>query len=229
MRPVIPHTLTALALAGLITAAPALAQDAQAPESPAPESPAIDLDMGQEITDQPAEDDDAIGSPYILEVSGDWEIRCVRTGLEQDPCALYQLLEDAGGNPVSTVELVNLPEGGQAVAGATIVTPLETSLKDQLTIAIDGGAAKRYAFDFCTQAGCVSRVGFTEADVNAFRRGAEATVTLVPVSDREQRVALDLSLMGFTAGFNRVVELNEANAAAIAAARAEQQGGEQSE
>lgn len=214
MRPVIPHTLTALALAGLLAAAPALAQDSG-------ESPAIDLDMGQEITDAPDEGEEALGTAYILEVSGDWEIRCVRTGLEQDPCALYQLLEDASGNPVSTVEMVNLPEGGEAVAGATIVTPLETSLKDQLTIAVDGGAAKRYAFDFCTQAGCVSRVGFTEADVNAFRRGAAATVTIVPVSDREQRVALEMSLMGFTAGYNRIVELNEANAAAVAAARAE--------
>jgi len=59
--------------------------------------------------------------------------------------------------------------------------------------------------------------------VNAFRRGAEASLTIVPAGAPDQRVSLSLSLIGFTAGFGRIMELNEANAAAIAAARAEAQ------
>jgi invasion protein IalB len=211
------HPFAALVLAGLVTAQAASAQQAGS-EGAADSTLGLDLEMGE-----PAEEsaEGELGQPYILEVSGDWEIRCVRTGLEADPCALYQLLNDQDGNSVATIEVVNLPDGAQAAAGATIVTPLETLLTRQITLSVDGGAGKRYPFNFCTTAGCVARVGFTEAEVNAFRRGAEAILTIVPAGAPETEVDLSVSLMGFTAGYTRITELNAANAEAIRAARAE--------
>src|SRR6056297_2000446 len=103
----LPLTVSALALAGLLWAAPIAAQDA----GDAPAAPELNLDMGEPVGEESGQ---RVGEPYILEVSGDWEIRCVRTGLEADPCALHQLLEDGSGNAVATFELVNLPAGQQA-------------------------------------------------------------------------------------------------------------------
>lgn len=167
-----------------------------------------------------------LGEAYLLEVSGDWQIQCVRTRLEHDPCALQQTLRDTGGNPTATIELFNLPAGSEAVAGATIVTPLETLLTRQVTLSVDGGQAKRYPFTVCTTVGCIARVGFTQADLDAFRRGAEAQMTIVPAGAPDQEVALRISLSGVTAGYARIEELNALNAQAIAEARAAQGAGE---
>ena len=82
--------------------------------------------------------------------------------------------------------------------------PLETLLTGQLTIQINGGQSKRYPFSVCDQQGCYARIGLTEEDVNSYKRGASATVSLVPFVAPDQRVSLDLSLTGFTAGYDLV-------------------------
>jgi invasion protein IalB len=80
---------------------------------------------------------------------------------------------------------------------------------------VDGGPSKRYPFAFCTEVGCFSQVGFTADDVNAFRRGARATLSIVPAGAPEgTSVTLAVSLSGFTAGF---AVLEEVTAAAIEA------------
>jgi invasion protein IalB len=105
--------------------------------------------------------------------------------------------------------LFRLPEGGQAVAGATIIVPLETSLTAQLTISIDGDKARRYPFAFCNPVGCYVRLGLTAADVASFKRGNEAVITIVPALAPDQQVALPLSLKGFTASFDAVSILDQ--------------------
>ncbi|MDF1728558.1 MAG: invasion associated locus B family protein [Sulfitobacter sp.] len=146
----------------------------------------------------------AIGQPYTAEVIGAWEMRCIRTEEEQDPCQMYQLLDDGEGAPVAEISLFRLPDGGKAEAGATIIVPLETSLPRQLTIAVDGGKARRYPYAFCNQVGCYVRLGLTPADVSAFKRGKEAVITIVPALAPDQTVELTLSLSGFTASYDKV-------------------------
>ena len=93
---------------------------------------------------------------------------------------------------------------GEALAGATVIVPLETFLPGQLTIAVDGGAAKRYNYQFCNQIGCIAQIGLTQADVDAFRAGNAATVTIIPAQAPDQPISLNMSLTGFTAGYNVV-------------------------
>jgi invasion protein IalB len=97
-----------------------------------------------------------------------------------------------------------LPPGGKAAAGATVVVPLETLLTESLTIQIDTAEPKLYPFTFCTQVGCVARVGFTAEEVEQFKKGANAKVTVVPAAAPDTAVTLDISLKGFTAGFEAV-------------------------
>lgn len=181
-------------------AVPLAAQDTQQPateEAPAAE-PGSDLSLG--ATD--------MGSTYVQEEVGDWEIQCIRTDQDEDPCTLYQLLSDDEGNPVAEVSIFRLPEGGRAAAGATVIAPLETLLTEQLRIAVDGGQGKLYPFSFCNPVGCYSRIGLTASDVEAFKRGAVASISIVPFAAPDQTVTLEMSLSGFTAGFDKVSVLD---------------------
>ncbi len=151
-----------------------------------------------------------VSEPFVKGTFGDWELRCVRAQGNDEICQLYQLLRDREGNSVAEFNMFPLPEGQQAVAGANIVTPLETLLTANLRLAVDGGQAKVYPYSFCSQVGCFSRIGLTAAEVDTFRKGATANVTIVPAAAPTETVELSLSLTGFTAGFNALLESEKA-------------------
>lgn len=181
-----------------------------------------DIQLGQEVNDELP-----IGGSYIADQIGDWQVSCIRSGLEFDPCQMYQVLKDQAGNAVSEVSLFNLPEGsGEAVLGGTIVTPLETLLPAQITMRVDSANAKRYGFTLCAPVGCIARVGFTKAELDAFRRGNKATLTIVHALNPEQEIPLEMSLRGFTATYDAVVAANRLadDAARKAAAEAAPSG-----
>lgn len=188
-------TITALSLAALIAmGTQSLAQD---DTTPAPDAPSGGdaLDLGEPVG--PRE-----GEVYVADNHGDWEVRCIRAPEGQDDrCNLYQLLTNEEDAPVAEFNLFRLPEGGQVVAGANVVVPLETLLTQQLTLSVDTGEPRRYPFSFCNSAGCVARIGLTQAEVDAFQGGANATLRLVPAAAPDDEFLLTMSLAGFTAGF----------------------------
>ncbi|MGJ8545501.1 MAG: invasion associated locus B family protein [Sulfitobacter sp.] len=205
-------TLSIAALMGTTAATALVAQTATTTEAPAatteaPAAPAATdaveekLEFGEDASGEPQ-----IGQPYTRENFDEWELRCIKgeEGAEADePCQMYQLLDDGEGVPVAEVSLFRLPGSGKAEAGATIVVPLETSLPQQLNIAVDGGKPRRYPYAFCNPVGCYARLGLTPADVTAFKNGAKATITIVPALAPDQKVLLNLSLKGFTAAYGK--------------------------
>lgn len=205
-RPTVPQALTLLL--GLSLALPALAQETAAPAGEAPAGTG-DLSLGTPAAPAP----DGPGSLYVASEHGDWQVRCVRTEDGSDPCQLYQLLREEAGNSVAEISLFPLPEGQQAVAGATIVVPLETLLPEQLRLQVDGAEARLYPFTWCAPEGCVARVGLTEGEVDAFKRGRSASVRVVPVVAPDQEVVAQISLMGFTAAYEALLAAEAANAA----------------
>jgi invasion protein IalB len=178
---------------------PAATATPEAPAEGAAPAPGGDLSLGQPADGATGEAE--VGQPYIREEFGAWGLRCLRTEDGNDPCQLYQLLLDAEGNAVAEISLFPLPEGREAVAGATIVAPLETLLTENLTLSVDGANTRQYPFTFCNRAGCVARVGFTAAEVDQFRAGNAAQLAIVPAAAPDQQVTLDISLSGFTAGY----------------------------
>ncbi|MFZ3583749.1 invasion associated locus B family protein [Loktanella sp. DJP18] len=182
------------------------ATDAPATNAPATEAPATDApaDAAAPATDT-AQAAPQVGQPYVRETFGDWSLRCLKAEEGQlDPCQLYQLLEDADGNSVAEISTFPLPEGQEAAAGATIVVPLETLLTQQLRLTVDSSEPKVYPFTFCNAAGCVARIGFTDAEVAQMKRGSRAVLRMVPAAAPDQEVILEVSLSGFTAGFDSV-------------------------
>jgi invasion protein IalB len=182
-------------------AAPVEGEAAPAEGAAVPDPNALNLGTEETPADGP-------GTMYVEATHGDWEQRCFRTEDGSNPCQLYQLLKDAEGNAVAEISMFDLPDGGQAVAGASIVAPLETLLTESLRLKIDTGAAKVYPFTWCAPIGCIARVGFTAEEVAQFKAGAKAVVTIVPVVAPDQTVDLDLSLVGFTAGYDAMVAAN---------------------
>lgn len=184
------------------------AQDTTAPDpttTPDPQAPAAApaVDMGEPVT---ADAGPQVGQTYDKTTFDDWSLRCLKTEDGNDPCQLYQLLKDADGNAVAEISVRTLPAGTDAVAGATIVAPLETLLTQPLVLTVDGGEARRYPFRFCNRAGCVAQIGFTADEIAQFKRGAAGKLTLVPAADPEVKVDLVISLRGFTAGYDAVSE-----------------------
>lgn len=198
-------TLPLIALLALGTAAQAqddadtgAEADATQPEADAaqPEAgTAPGLDMGQEVQEDPS---------YIKETYGDWQLQCFRSEAEEDPCQMYQLLREEAGNPVAEFSLFKLPGDSEAVAGATIVVPLGTLLPQGLKIAVDDGRAKAYTYSFCSMVGCFARIGLTQGDIDAFKAGAEAVLTIVPAQAPNERVVIKASLDGFTKAYENV-------------------------
>jgi invasion protein IalB len=213
-------TSTALALMLALAAAPLMAQTTEEPaqtEEAAPAAPAEDLSLGQEVGG------DGVGSTYTSATFEAFEQRCVRTEAGVDPCQLYTLLKDKDGNSVAEFTMFNLPKGseGPAVAGATFIAPLETLLTAGLQLQIDGGKGKIYPFTFCTQIGCIARIGFTAEEVAEMKKGAAALLTIVPFVAPDEKVELSMPLKGFTAGLDAVTAANDAADAAAAAAGGE--------
>ncbi|HEY9038006.1 MAG TPA: invasion associated locus B family protein [Roseovarius sp.] len=192
--------------------------DADAAEAPA-EADANAEAADDTATDEPASEGDAFatgtevaeGAPavYIKEKFGDWNLRCFRNDEGDDPCQLYQLLREQGGNPVAEFSIFRIEGQAPAVAGATAIVPLVTLLTEELKMSVDGGTAKSYPYRVCTEAGCVAQIGLTEQDIATFKKGSKAQMVLVPAQAPDQKVTIDISLNGFTAGYDAVGAFTE--------------------
>ena len=145
-----------------------------------------------------------IGQPYIAERIGDWNIRCIRSENGQDPCELFQLLVNNEGNPLSEIMVFPLPQGQAAIAGATIIVPLKTLLTARMTIGFDTETTKSYPYSFCTEIGCFARIGLTEGDIALMKAGNKSVITIRHMDAPDKALNLNLSLSGFTAGFNKI-------------------------
>lgn len=214
-------TSTALALILALAGAPLFAQTTEEPPPAGEDAAAADAATGDKLSlGQEVGADDGIGSTYVAASFESWEQRCVRTETGVDPCQLYLLLKDKDGNSVAEFTIFNLPEGteGPAVAGATFIAPLETLLTAGMTMQVDTAKAKVYPFTFCTQIGCVARIGFTAEEVEQMKKGAKGVLTIVPFVAPDQKVELAMSLKGFTAGLDAVIAANDKADAAAAAA-----------
>lgn len=191
--------------------APAPAEAPATAEAPAPAAsdtaaPAQSADTAPAQTQA----QDQVGSYYTKSTHGDWQLRCLRTQDGKDPCELYQLLRDDQQTPVAEISVV--PFTGEAAAIMNFVAPLETNLEAGMGLQIDAGKNNRYPFMVCAPIGCVSRIGMSQAELDSLKRGNKATVSLLPFGGtmEENLVRLNVSLSGFTAGFDELVKVLEA-------------------
>lgn len=164
---------------------------------------AQDVNMGTPAGEA-ASTEPQIGDVYEKETSGDWSLRCMVTEDGNDPCQIHQILKDGEGRSIAEVNMFPMPEGHEAAAAATVVVPLMTLLPEGITITVDENEPRRYPVEFCGPNGCLTRLGFTAEELDAFKSGSKATVRIVQAETQENaEKILTLSLTGFTAGFDK--------------------------
>ncbi|NOC82400.1 invasion associated locus B family protein [Ruegeria sp. HKCCD6228] len=152
------------------------------------------LDLGQEGP-RP-------GEQFVKEKFGDWDLSCIKAQQGEDPCAIVQILKGNQGDPIAEVSIGRLPEGGAAVAWANVIVPLETLLQAQLALSIDGAPRKLYNYHHCLPVGCVAQLGLSQGDIDAMKAGTKAIFSLVPARFPDQVLEMEMSLSGFTSGYD---------------------------
>ena len=181
-----------------------------APAADAAASPAATAD-----TDKPTDTAAAAPAPgpgntagagyYTKSTHNDWTLRCMHAkDGGKDPCELYQLLKDDKGGPVGEASVI--PFAGKAAAILNFVAPLETDLSTGMGLQVGNGKNSAYPFMVCAPIGCIARIGFSEAELGNLKKSSSATVSLLPFGGDPAKnvVKLNLSLKGFTAGFDAV-------------------------
>ncbi len=143
--------------------------------------------------------------PYVKSTFGAWEIRCIKLESGEN-CSLYQLIKDDSGNPTAEISIVALPEGQEAKAGVTFVSPLATLLTRGIAYSIDSDRARRYNFNWCDRGGCVARFGFSAEEIDFMKNGKVGTFTIVALAAPENPLALKLPLDGFTDAWTALSE-----------------------
>ncbi|MFQ5438207.1 MAG: invasion associated locus B family protein, partial [Paracoccaceae bacterium] len=79
--------------------------------------------------------------------------------------------------------------------------PLGVMLPNGMVFAVDDKKPKQYPFAFCSNVGCVARVGFTALELESLRSGSNGKITIRMINNPGQPIDIGLSLKGFSAAF----------------------------
>lgn len=129
-----------------------------------------------------------------------WTARCEQApGSSVQHCFIFQnLVLKESGRRVVHMAVGYLTADGQAAA--VITMPLGISLPPGASISVDGAAPQEFAIERCDTNGCVGALALSDQLIAQLKRGREARISFHDSSRR--RIAVPLSLLGFTAGFN---------------------------
>lgn len=144
------------------------------------------------------------GASQLTERHGSWSVRCGVTEAGKE-CAFSQ----SAGNPETRTPLVAVELGAPAAdkAEGMLLTDFGLRLDAGIQLAIDGAQlGAPLPFLTCVATGCLVPLDFDAVAVSALKVGQALEVTGLRAEDG-QPVAVALPLAGFTAAFNRTVEL----------------------
>ena len=130
----------------------------------------------------------------------DWTARCEQApGSSMERCFIFQnLVLKESGQRLVHMAVGYLAANGRAAAVVTM--PLGISLPPGATISVDSGAPREIVIERCDNNGCVGAVTLSDGFVAQLKRGREARISFHDGTRR--RIAVPVSLLGFTAGFN---------------------------
>jgi invasion protein IalB len=128
-----------------------------------------------------------------------WTARCeLAAGASVERCFIFQnLVLKESGRRLVHVAVGYLAANGQPAAVVTL--PLGISLPPGAAISVDGGDPVDIVIERCDSNGCIGALALDAGLIAALKRGREARISFHDGARR--RVAVPVSLLGFTAGF----------------------------
>ncbi len=139
-------------------------------------------------------------NPKHGQIFKDWTARCEQAqDSSTERCFIFQnlVLKESGKR------LVHMAVGYLAANGqvaTVIIMPLGISLPPGASISVDGGPPHEMVIERCDANGCVGTVALSDRMIANFKHGREARISFHDGTRR--RIAVPVSLLGFTAGFN---------------------------
>ncbi len=137
----------------------------------------------------------------------DWALRCQSEG-ERRQCSIFQRLVVQETNQVALNLVIGFGQDveGKQVPIAVFTFPLGIYLPAGAAFRVDEGEPQRMQIERCFNRGCQSAVALDPAQLETFKAGREAIVTIG--QDREQAVDLRVSLSGFSAAYDALTATN---------------------
>lgn len=149
----------------------------------------------------------SLQAPTSLQESWqDWQVACVQGESGGRLCAMSQtLVQEEGGRRILALEIVTAPGGETATA--KLLLPFGLLLDQGVSLEVDEAAIEtNLRFRTCLPGGCVVPIALSAQYLVALRKG-ETLKVVSAASDTGQAVSFSISLRGFTAAFDRLVEL----------------------
>ncbi|MDL4861952.1 invasion associated locus B family protein [Halomonas elongata] len=130
----------------------------------------------------------------------DWEVICPQDA-SQGPCTMNQVINNADSNqPMMRVVIANPPQIDNPVM--TFLMPLGVRLAPGLQLSVGGGEPVQFPYQVCQQQGCRADLPLQPSLLQSLRGGTTATLSLIAPND--QRMDVDISLMGFTDAMSQI-------------------------
>lgn len=147
------------------------------------------------------------GPSSITETFQDWVVQCsseVADGDAVRACQMSQeLSRSSDGQRVLNMALQRNSDGTPVLR---LVTPLGVVLAQGVGVEAAEQELVRFGFQTCLPSGCIAQGPLEPSDMDELRGGAEAQVTMLGVNG--DNVSLTISLMGFSAAWERLAELS---------------------
>ena len=128
----------------------------------------------------------------------DWTVRCEKPAEDApEACFIYQTLVNEKQEPVLQMVVGYLGRNAQPVVVFT--APLGVALRAGVGVKVDQADMFNLPYERCGPQGCIAGGPLSDQHILAFKNGVKSQIVL---HDGRQPVSLEISLSGFTAGFN---------------------------
>ena len=132
-----------------------------------------------------------------------WQFACVEEQ-SQKICDLRELVFDQ--NTEEIVSYLSITINPDSLAQMQIAFPHAVNLKNPVQLQIDENDPLELNYAYCNQSACFIAEIIADNFINMFKAGNQITLKVLLLDNREATITY--SLLGFTAGYERLVKSN---------------------
>ena len=130
-----------------------------------------------------------------------WQFACVKEQ-SQKICDLRELVFDP--NTEEVVSYLSITINPDSLAQMQIAFPHAVNLKNSVQLQIDENDPLELNYAYCNQSACFIAEIIADNFINVFKAGNQITLKVLLLDNREATITY--SLLGFTAGYNKLLE-----------------------